>query len=322
MKNIKDLEIKKQITNIIEKYCPEIRDIWEQDLFALKYCFGKKTAEEQSNMLKKFIGVYENGDFLDMVCDHITTLDGKTDEEIAQELAVLVGEEYQSSDSRIFTYAEAMIAGDVVNKDTSDKFKEISNYFYAKTHNHHYKLFADYSEIYSTTDIEELEQHIVKLREYLDYADSITDRNNFKYLICLCLQRLCLIKHKSPINIEQIDLEYGICFAKNFLNRKKAIERNSSIFYVDKQELYDEKWDNVLTFEQNSEHSVTIDFEKIIIHNCPAICRLFVTDYHYFSYALEDRLSKLCHKTKEMTRYNKMESPIISEKMSFCLFTV
>lgn len=301
---------------------PDLKDKWDEKFDTLKYEFLKKSDGEQTRMLTNLYNNVEKSLFLEFVNDHIDTLDGKTDEEVISILCEMSEKLNKGDDNRIFTYAEAMISGSRVSDKTSEGFSKICNKFTKLTNNPHYKLFADFSEIYSSTDNDKLEGYLKQLRQIYSYSATDEDRYYVLYLSCLCLQRMCLNSTNRPINREWIDFVYGNFIAKNSLDIDYRFENSSTIFYVEKNYRYDGEFDIELTLNGNGDRSVTLDFGKIISKNYLAICRLFVTDNHFFSHEIEESLANLCKHTKEMVRYNKRDTPIISEKLSFCLFRI
>ena len=301
---------------------PDLKDKWDEKFDTLKYEFVKRPEGEQTRILTNLNNNVEKSLFLEFVNDHIDTLDGKTDEEVVSILCEMSEELNKGDDNRIFTYAEAMISGSRVSDKTSEGFSKICNKFTKLTNNPHYKLFADFSEIYSSTDNDKLEGYLKQLRQIYSYSATDEDRYYVLYLSCLCLQRMCLNSTNRPINREWIDFVYGNFIAKNSLDIDYGFERSSTIYYVERDYRYDGEFDIDLNFNGGGERSVTLDFEKIISKNYLAICRLFVTDNHFFSYEIEESLANLCIHTKEMARFNKRDTPIISEKLSFCLFRI
>lgn len=310
------------LDNSLCKVFPSLEGKWEQGIDTVKYHFIKQSPTVQTEILKKVINNFDNEDFFQMVEDHLDTLDGKTDEDTVHLLCALSEDWSKSKDFRIFTYAEALISGSRVSPETAQKFSMICKNFYKLTNDPHFKLFADFSKIYSAEDKDELEAYLGHLRELYMKANSYSDRYYTLYLLCLCLQRLCLCGDDKIINTKKIDLIYGNYIARNSLVIDRNIEKPSEIFCVERDH---ENWPyNEITLIDygEGEHSVTIDFEKIINQNFPAICRLFVTDYHYCDAEMENRLFQLSKNIKELTKYNKREIPLLSEKLSFCRYVV
>ncbi|WP_432651543.1 hypothetical protein [Huintestinicola sp.] len=314
-----------QITSLndsLGREFPALEDKWDEKFDTLKYEFLKKSDGEQTRILTNLDNNVEKSLFLEFVSDHIDTLDGKTDEEVVSILYNMSEKLNKGDDNRIFTNAEAMISGDRVSHQTSSDFSKICTTFARLTNNPYYKLFADFSEIYSSTDNDKLEGYLKQLRQIYSYSATDEDRYYVLYLSCLCLQRMCLNSTNRPINREWIDFVYGNFIAKNSLDIDYTFEEPSTIYYVEKNYRHNGEFDIELNLNGGGEQSVTLDFGKIISKNYLAICRLFVTDNHFFSHEIEESLANLCKHTKEMVRYNKRDTPIISEKLSFCLFRI
>lgn len=282
----------------------------------LKYLFLKSLPAMQTELLVKLINNIENDEFLDMVESHIDCLYGTTDEKLVITLSQMSENWTRSKDIRIFVCAEAMIAGKTVSKETADAFGRISKKFFDLTDDPHFKLFADYSEIYSCENAEELNKYLTDLRNYHIAANSYSDKYYTLYLICLCLQRICIIDNEKA-NFEEIDLEYGTFFAQSRFKPDYSFEKESDVYYMTEE--YD-------SFELDrygpGHHSITLDFEKTFAHNYPAVCRLFVSNYHFFSQDVENKFTELCRVSKDAAKYNKRENILISEKTSFCLYNV
>lgn len=314
-----------QITSLnasLGREFPALNDKWDEKFDTVKYEFVKKSDGEQTQMLTKLYNNVNKPEFLELVNDHIDTLDGKTDEIVVSKLSDMSKKLRKGGDNRIFTFAEAMISGNRVSDKTRKEFSKICNIFAKLTNNPHYKLFADFSEIYSSTDNDKLEGYLKQFRQIYSYSATDEDRYYVLYLSSLCLQRMCLNSTNGSINREWIDFVYGNFIAKNSLDIDYRFENSSTIFYVERDYRYDGEFDIELNLNGGGERSVTLDFEKIISKNYLAICRLFVTDNHFFSHEIEESLSNLCRKTKEMARFNKRDTPIISEKLSFCHFRI
>lgn len=162
-----------------------------------------------SEHLKMVFNNIDHADFFQMVEDHLDTLDGKTDEDTVHLLCALSEDWSKSKDFRIFTFAEALISGSRVSPETVQRFSMICNNFYKLTSDPHFKLFADFSKIYSAEDKDELEAYLGHLRELYMKANSYSDRYYTLYLLCLCLQRLCLCGDDKIINTKKIDLIYS-----------------------------------------------------------------------------------------------------------------
>ena len=292
----------------------------EANIDKLKYLFSKSKTLKQTELLTKLFNNIENDEFLEMIESHIDILYGTTDEELVKVLSQMSEGWTRSKDIRIFTFAEAMIAGQTVSSEAAEAFAKISNKFFYLTNDPHFRLFADYSKAYSSNNKEELNGYLSELRHYHIAANSYSDKYYTLYLICLCLQRICIIE-SGKADFENIDREYGEFFARNQFKANLQFEKESDLFYVDEEFNFGCRSFELVPYG-SGHHSVTLDFEKIFACSFPAICRLFVTNYHHFSQNVENELTELCRVSKDAAKYNKRETILISEKTSFCLYNV
>lgn len=105
------------------------------------------------------------------------------------------------------------------------------------------------------------------------------------------------------------------------LKQISTLKKESDLFYVDEECSFGYRSFELVPYG-SGHHSVTLDFEKIFACSFPAICRLFVTNYHHFSQNVENEFMELCRTSKDAAKYNKRENIFISEKTSFCLYNV
>lgn len=70
-------------------------------------------------------------------------------------------------------------------------------------------------------------------------------------------------------------MEYGTFFVQSRFKPDYSFEKESDVY----------KMEEYGSFEPvrygSGHHSITLDFEKIFARNYPAVCRLFVSNYHF-----------------------------------------
>ena len=224
-------------------------------------------------------------------------------------------------DPHIFSITEALIAGDIVSTKVQKTFQRICNNFYRVTGDLTYKLFADYSNIYSSKDTDKLENIICELREGYKNSKTWSDKYSFLYLLCLCNQRITLNQYKGnlPVSRMNVDGAYGCAIKRNNLYIDECFEKESQLAFI-REDPYDHKY-IIDDYGFSAEAAVALDFEQVISQGYFAICRLFVTDYHYFDRKFEDQLADKYCEIKQATKYNNRGPILLSEKMSFCRYT-
>lgn len=255
-----------------------------------------------------------------MIGEHVDTLNGRTDTSIITDLnSIAKSNGYR--DPHIFSITEALIAGDIVSTKVQKTFQRICNNFYRVTGDLTYKLFADYSNIYSSKDTDKLENIICELREGYKNSKTWSDKYSFLYLLCLCNQRITLNQYKGnlPVSRMNVDGAYGCAIKRNNLYIDECFEKESQLAFI-REDPYDHKY-IIDDYGFSAEAAVALDFEQVISQGYFAICRLFVTDYHYFDRKFEDQLADKYCEIKQATKYNNRGPILLSEKMSFCRYT-
>lgn len=296
---------------------PELQGKWSEEFGTLRYEFIKASPEDQKNILKALINNVKSADLLQMIGEHVDALNGRTDTSIITDLnSIAKSNGYR--DPHIFSITEALIAGDIVSTKVQKTFQRICNNFYRVTGDLTYKLFADYSNIYSSKDTDKLENIICELREGYKNSKTWSDKYSFLYLLCLCNQRITLNRYKVNLPVGRMEVEgtYGCAIKRENLYIDECFEKESQLAFI-REDTYDYKY----IIDDYGEAAVALDFEQIISQGYFAICRLFVTDYHYFDRKFEDQLADKYCEIKKATKYNNRGPILLSEKLSFCRYT-
>ena len=299
---------------------PELQGKWSKEFGTLRYEFIKASAEKQKIILKALVNNIKSTDLLQMIGEHVDALNGRTDTSIITDLnSIAKSNGYR--DPHIFSITEALIAGDIVSTKVQKTFQRICNNFYRVTGNLTYKLFADYSNIYSSKDTDKLENIICELREGYKNSKTWSDKYSFLYLLCLCNQRIILNQYKGNLPVGRMEVEgtYGCAIKRENLYIDECFEKESNICYLE-NDIYSGSI-TMSSYGSYSEAAVALDFEQIISQGYFAICRLFVTDYHYFDRKFEDQLADKYCEIKQATKYNNRGPILLSEKLSFCRYS-
>lgn len=299
---------------------PELQGKWSKEFGTLRYEFIKASAEKQKIILKALVNNIKSTDLLQMIGEHVDALNGRTDTSIITDLnSIAKSNGYR--DPHIFSITEALIAGDIVSTKVQKTFQRICNNFYRVSGDLTYKLFADYSNIYSSKDTDKLENIIYELREGYKNSKTWSDKYSFLYLLCLCNQRITLNRYKGNLPVGRMEVEgtYGCAIKRDKLYIDECFEKESQLAFI-REDPYDYKY-IIDDYGSYSEAAVALDFEQVISQGYFAICRLFVTDYHYFDRKFEDQLADKYCEIKQATKYNNRGPILLSEKMSFCRYT-
>ena len=117
----------------------------------------------------------------------------------------------------------------------------------------------------------------------------------------------------------EVEGTYGCAIKRENLYIDECFEKESQLAFI-REDPYSYKYiiDNYGSY---SEAAVALDFEQIISQGYFAICRLFVTDYHYFDRKFEDQLADKYCEIKQATKYNNRGPILLSEKNVFFVVT-